>query len=101
MKDYFYLNPSKMMELSKKMDGSEIKVLLLIMANMSDTHNSVFINCKESREMFASMGYAKTPERISSVLSSMVKKGIIVRKGQGIFALPDMLFIDPEDAVVK
>ena len=92
MKDYFYVNPSMMVEYCRELSGSEFKVLLGMMYCMSETNSSVFINCTESRQTLASLGYEKTPERISAVLSSLVKKGIIYRKAQGVFTLPENLF---------
>lgn len=89
MKDYFYLNVPKMLDLSRKLDGSELKVLLLMIYYMSITGSSVFINCEESRSVFAQQGYDKTSERISSVLSSLVKKDIVKRKTRGVFVIAD------------
>lgn len=90
--DYFYLNPSVMMGLQKRMGRSEVNVLLLMMCYMSEKSSNVFINCKESREMFGLYGFSKTPERISAILSSMAKKGVLKREASGIYTLPDGLF---------
>lgn len=95
MKDYFYLNPSKMVELSKQLVGSEIKLLLGMMYCTSGSDNKWFVNNAENRAKIAQLGFDKTPERISILLGSMVKKGVLKREINGVYSFPEDLFIVP------
>lgn len=95
MKDYFYLNPSKMAELSRVLVGSEIKMLLGIIYCLSYTGDKWFINNAKNRAVIAQIGFDKTPERISALLGSMVKKCVIKRTINGVYSLPEDLFIVP------
>ena len=93
MEDYFYLNPSKMMEVIKKLGGSEIKMLYAMFYCMSCDDRDVFINNAENRKRIAEeLDFDKTPERISSILSSLVKKGVIKKEMNGVYTVPDDLF---------
>lgn len=93
MEDYFYLNPSKMMEISKKLGGSEIKMLYAMFYCMACDDRSVFINNAENRKRMAEeLDFSKTPERISSILSSLTKKGVIKREMNGVYTVPGDLF---------
>jgi hypothetical protein len=95
MKDYFYLNPSKMIELSKILGNSEIKMMLGIMYCLSITGEEWFVNNAENRSRIASIGFNKTPERISTQLGSMTKKGVLKREANGVYSIPEGLFIVP------
>ena len=95
MKEYFYLNPSKMVELSRQMVGSEIKLLLGMMYCISNSDNKWFVNNAENRSRIAQLGFDKTPERFSAILGSLAKKGIIKREANGVYSLPEDLFIVP------
>ena len=95
MKEYFYLNPSKMAELSRQMVGSEIKLLLGMMYCISNSDNKWFVNNAENRSRIARLGFDKTPERVSAILGSLAKKGIIKREANGVYSLPEDLFIVP------
>jgi hypothetical protein len=95
MKDYFYLNPSKMVELSKILGNSEIKMMLGIMYCLSTTGEKWFVNNVENRSRMASIGFDKTPERISTLLGSITKKGVLKREANGVYSLPENLFIAP------
>ena len=93
--DYCHLNMTKMLELSPVMDGSEIKMLFAIMYCLNESDNNWFVNNAETREKIAQMGFAKTPERFSAILGSMVKKGILNRVTNGVYSLPENLYIVP------
>ena len=95
MKDYFYVNPSKMIELCKTLSGSEIKMVYAIMYCLAGTGERLFANSEKNRSTMAKIGFSKTPERISTLLSSLVKKGVINREAYGLFSLPEDLFINP------
>lgn len=99
MKDYFYLNPSKMIELIKQLTGSELKMLYGIMYCLVDSGEKWFVNNKENRAKLASLEFNKSPEWISIILSKLVKKGIIKREAQGVFSLKEGLFINPNNII--
>lgn len=92
MKDYFYLNPSKMVELSVKLEGAEIKMLYAMMYCMSCNNSTLFINNAENRKLMQETGFSKTPERISALLGSLTKKAAIKREVNGVYSLSDDLF---------
>lgn len=95
MKDYCYLNTSKMVELSRVLEGSEIKMLFAIIYCLNESNSKWFVNNKISRSMIASIGFDKTPERIGILLGSLVKKGVIKREVNGIYSISEDLFIVP------
>lgn len=101
MKDYFYLNPSKMMELSRQLTGSEIKMVYGIMYCLSDNGERWFVNNRENRAKLAEIEFDKSPEWISVVLSKLVKKGVLKREAQGVFSLVDGLFINPNEKIIS
>lgn len=90
--DYCYLNIDKMVELSNKLEGSEIKMVFAIIYCLNNSENDLFINNAENRNRIAELGFSKTPERFSAILGSLVKKGIIRREINGVYSLPDGLF---------
>lgn len=95
MKNYFYLNPSKMMEVSMKLDGAEIKMLYAIMYCLNSTGRKWFVNNVNNRKLMAEIKFSKTPERVSGLLGSMTKKGVLKRETNGVYSLPEDLFIIP------
>lgn len=95
MHNYCYLNTSKMVELSRELEGSEIKMLFAIIYYLNSSESDLFINNAESRNMLAGIGFSKTPERFSAILSSMVKKGVIKREVNGVYSILEELFIVP------
>ena len=90
--DYCYLNIDKMVELSNKLEGSEIKMVFAIIHCLNNSESDLFINNAETRNRIAEMGFSKTPERFSAILGSLVKKGVIKREINGVYSLPDNLF---------
>lgn len=99
MKDYFYLNPSKTVELLKDLQGAEIKMLLGIIYCLSVSGDQWFINNTNNRKSIAEMGFNKTPERISAILGNLVKKGILRREANGVYSLIEGLFINPNNII--
>ena len=95
MHDYCYLNTAKMVELSEKLEGSEIKMLFAIICCLNESDDDWFINNADNRDRMAKAGFNKTPERISTVLGSMVKKGVLKREINGVYSIPEGLFIVP------
>ena len=101
MKEYYYLNSSKMLVLAKRLQGAEVKMLFAMMYCMSSAHSMLFINNKENRERMKDIDFAKSPERISLLLSSLTKKGIIKREFNGVYRLPEDLFLLADKSEVK
>jgi len=93
--DYCYLNIEKMVELSSKLEGSEIKMLFAIIYCINNSDSSLFLNNAESRAKIAEMGFSKTPERFSAILGSLVKKEVIRREINGVYSISEDLFIVP------
>lgn len=93
--DYCYLNIDKMVELSNKLEGSEIKMVFAIIHCLNNSESNLFINNAETRSRIAELGFSKTPERFSAILGSLVKKGVIMRELNGVYSIPEDLYIVP------
>ena len=101
MKDYFYVNTSKMLKLTSKLTGCEIKLLYGMMYCLYNSNNKVFIHNAENRKLLAEIGYDKTPERISTVLTMLAKKNVIKKEANGVYSLPPSLFLTADEVVEK
>lgn len=93
--DYCYLNTDKMLELSKNLDGSEIKMMLAIIYVLNNTDDYWFVNNTSTRKMLAGIGFVKSPERFSAILGSLARKGVIERKSNSVYSIPTELYIVP------
>ena len=97
MKEYFYLNPSKMGKLTRQLTGSELKMLYAIMYCLSVSGEKWFVNNEQNRAKIAEVGFAKAPEWISTILSKLTKKGVLKREANGVFSIDKELFINPNE----
>ena len=97
MKEFALINASKMSELLKRLSTVEFRMILMILYYLSSNNKELLIHNAEFREFLASMDFSKTSIRISTILSSMVKKGVLIREGQGVFSVPGNLFL-PADS---
>lgn len=97
MEEFALINTSKMYKLFKKLTTVEFKMLLMILYYLSSTNKKVLVHNAEFRGFLDSVGFSKTSIRISTILSSMVKKGVLVREGQGVFSVPGNLFLPVND----
>ena len=93
--DYCYLNINKMVELSNKLEGSEIKMVFAIIHCLNNSESDLFINNAENRNEIAELGFSMTPERFSTILGSLAKKGVIKRELNGVYSIPEDLYIVP------
>ena len=93
--DYCYLNIDKMVELSNKLEGSEIKMLFAIIHCLNNSESGLFINNAENRNRIAELGFPKTPERFSTILGSLTKKGVLKRELNGVYSISEDLYIVP------
>ena len=97
MEDFAFINVSQMHKLFNELTTVEFKMLLMIVFYLSSNNKELLIHNAEFREFLTSVGFAKTSIRISTILSSMVKKGVLVREGQGVFSVPGNLFLPAKD----
>ena len=93
MEDFALINASQMHRVFNELSTVEFKMLLMIVFYLSSNSKELLIHNAEFREFLSSVGFAKTSIRISTILSSMVKKGVLVREGQGVFSVPGNLFL--------
>lgn len=93
MKDFALINASQMHRVFNELSTVEFKMLLMIVFYLSSNNKELLIHNAEFREFLSSVGFAKTSIRISTILSSMVKKEVLVREGQGVFSVPGNLFL--------
>lgn len=92
MEDFALINASQMHRVFNELSTVEFKMLLMVLFYLSSNNKELLIHNAEFREFLSSVGFAKTSIRISTILSSMVKKGVLVREGQGVFSVPGNLF---------
>lgn len=93
MEDFALINASQMHRVFNELSTVEFKMLLMVVFYLSSNNKELLIHNAEFREFLSSVGFAKTSIRISTILSSMVKKGVLVREGQGVFSVPGDLFL--------
>ncbi len=93
MEDFALINASQMHRVFNELSTVEFKMLLMIVFYLSSNNKELLIHNAEFREFLSSVGFAKTSIRISTILSSMVKKGVLIREGQGVFSVPGNLFL--------
>ena len=87
MESVVSFNLASMPGLFNSLNVSEMK-LVFVLAHYSCSRNkSVFVNSAENREWLASFGFKRTPERISTLLSSLARKGMLVKEGTGVYSL--------------
>lgn len=93
MEDFALINASQMHRVFNELSTVEFKMLLMVLFYLSSNNKELLIHNAEFREFLSSVGFVKTSIRISTILSSMVKKGVLVREGQGVFSVPGNLFL--------
>ena len=93
MEDFALINATQMHRVFNELSTVEFKMLLMVVFYLSSNNKELLIHNAEFREFLTSVGFAKTSIRISTILSSMVKKGVLVREGQGVFSVPGNLFL--------
>ena len=90
---------SEMEKVFNKVNVSEFKLIFVLVHYLAIKDKNVFINNAETRDYLASMGFKRTPVRVSTVLSSLARKKIIKKEGVGVYSIPESLFnIINEDA---
>lgn len=91
------INASKMHKFFNKLTTVEFKMLLMILYYLSSNNKKVLVHNAEFRGFLTSVEFTKTPERISTILSSMTKKEVLVREAQGVYSVPGNLFLPAKD----
>lgn len=97
MKDYALINAGKLPEYFNTLSNTEFKMLLFVLFYLSSNDKTVYFNNAETRRFLAEMGFKKTPERITTILGSMVKKGVLKREAQGAYLVLGNLFLPASD----
>lgn len=85
----------KMSQFLQGLNVSEIKLVLVIAYYLSSKGKTLFVNNAENREFLALYGFKRTPVRVSTVLSSLTRKKMLVKEAQGVYSLPKKLFNIP------
>ena len=93
MNDFALLNAPQMRRFFNALTTVEFKMLLMVLFYLSSNNKEVLVNNAAFREFLASAGFSKTPERICTILSALVRKGVLVREGQGVYSVPGNLFL--------
>lgn len=93
MEEFALINASRMPEFFNKLSTVEYKMLLMILYYLSSNNKEMLINNNSFRDFLASVDFSKTPERICTILSSMAKKEVLIREGQGVYSVPGNLFL--------
>lgn len=76
---------------------AELKMFFVILNYLNSKDKKVLVHNAEFRKFLASMKFSKTPERISTILSSMVKKKVLIREGQGVYSVSENIFLPDND----
>lgn len=89
MNEFALINASKMKNLFNELSTVEFKMLLMILFYLSSNNKELLIHNADFRDFLSSVNFSKTPERISTILSSMTKKGILVKEAMGVYSVPE------------
>lgn len=92
MKEIVSIRVEKLSDLMK-LSTAELKMFFIVLSYLNNQNKKILVNNAEFRNYLLTIGFSKTPERISTILSSMVKKGIIVRESQGVYSIAENLFL--------
>lgn len=101
MDNYGLINAVELPVAASKLQGSEIKMLLLVLYYLSASNKPYLINDKKWREFMVSMKYAITPERTSMLLSSLTKKGLLKRETKGVYSVIGNLYKPTKEVNVE
>lgn len=93
MKEYALINAGRLPEYFNTLSNTEFKMLLFVLFYLSSNDRTMYFNNAETREFLAEMGFKKTPERITTILGSMVKKGVLKREAHGAYSVIGNLFL--------
>lgn len=91
MNEFALINISKMKNLFNELSTVEFKMLLMILFYLSSNNKELLIHNADFRDFLSSVNFSKTPERISTILSSMTKKGVLVKEAMGVYSVPEGL----------
>lgn len=91
MNEFALINASKMKNLFNELSTVEFKMLLMILFYLSSNNKELLIHNADFRDFLSSVNFSKTPERISTILSSMTKKGFLVKEAMGVYSVPEDL----------
>lgn len=89
MNEFALINISKIKNLFNELSTVEFKMLLMILFYLSSNNKKLLIHNADFREFLSSVNFSKTPERISTILSSMTKKGILIKEVMGVYSVPE------------
>lgn len=89
MNEFALINTSKMKSLFKELSTVEFKMLSMILFYLSSNNKKLFIHNADFRNFLSSVNFSKTPERISTILSSLTKKGILIKEAMGVYSVPE------------
>ena len=92
---------AKMPELFNTLNVSELKLVFVIIHYLTSKGKNMFINNADNREYLATMGFKRTPVRISNLLSSLVHKKMLNKEGFGVYSIPEGLFYLPEKVSIS
>lgn len=93
MNEFALINTSKMKNLFNELSTVEFKMLLMILFYLSSNNKELLIHNADFREFLSSVNFSKTPERISTILSSMTKKGVLVKEAMGVYSVPEGIYL--------
>lgn len=80
------LNLFKVIQCVSELSGAEIRMLLGVLYCIDDTAK-LFFNNIYNRSVLEEMGFGVSPERISGLLGSLVKKGVLEKKANGVYSI--------------
>ena len=72
-----------------RLSTAELKMFFAVLNYLNTQGKKVLVHNVGFRDFLASIGFSKTPERISTILSSMVKRGVLIKEAQGVYSLSE------------
>lgn len=93
MNEFALINASKMKNIFNVLSTVELKMLLMVLYYLSSNNKELLVHNADFRDFLASVNFSKTPERISTILASMVKKGVLVRESIGVYSVSEDMYL--------
>lgn len=97
MEEFALINASKMPKYFNILSTVEFKMLLMVLYYLSSNNKDILVNNIAFRDFLTSVEFSKTPERVCTILSALVRKKVLVREGQGVYSVSENLFL-PADS---
>jgi hypothetical protein len=93
MEEISFINSEKLPQMALKLQGSELKLLLLVLFYLSSNNKHSVHNDEKWREYMSTFNFDLTPEATCSLFSRLTKKTILKRISRGEYTIDDSLYL--------